>query len=53
MLRSYLYPGACRGMVFGGAFAPILSAPGVTPTLRAPGYLECYLFKHAKLVKIS
>ena len=25
-----LYPGACRGVVFGGAIAPILSAPGVT-----------------------
>ena len=28
--------GACRGVVFGGAIAPNISAPGVTPTFRIP-----------------
>ena len=33
-----LYPGACRGFVFGGAIATTLSSPGVKPTLSAPNF---------------
>ena len=35
-----MYIGACGGLVFVGAIAPTLSAPGVTPPHSVPGYLS-------------
>ena len=44
-----MFTGACSGLVFGGVNAATLSVPGITPTLRAPGYLGRYFFQCAKL----
>ena len=39
---------AYRGVIFGGAIAPTLGAPGVTTTLSAPVYLKLakFFFAH-------
>ena len=36
LIQQQIWPGACRGLVFGGRTTPDLTAPGVTPDHTAP-----------------